>query len=66
MKDIKGCKSPLWQPKLWNNLNDLPILEKTNCFSYAFNFIEYREKRLQPGEIGSNRVTKKIFLHPLS
>ena len=58
MKDIHKCKLPLWQPKLWNSLNDLPILEKTNCFSYAFNFIEYREKRLQPGEISSNIVTE--------
>tara|TARA_B100001123_G_C15343990_1_gene1036174 strand:+ start:8769 stop:9434 length:666 start_codon:yes stop_codon:yes gene_type:complete len=54
MAYIKDCHAPLWRPKLWSKLNDIPILENTNCYSYAFNYVDYREKKLQPGEISNN------------
>ena len=42
---------PLWQPKLWDEINKEEYLKHTNCYSYAFNYIDYGEEKLQPGEI---------------
>ena len=52
---IDKCSGPLWEPKLWNNLNDIPHLENANCYEYAFNYISYREDKLQPGELSSGK-----------
>ena len=52
---IDKCSGPLWEPKLWNNLSDIPHLKNTNCYDYAFNYISYREDKLQPGELSSGK-----------
>ena len=52
---INNCSGPLWEPKLWNNLNDIPHLKKTNCYEYAFNYISHSEEKLQPGELSSGK-----------
>ena len=51
---IDICSGPLWNPKLWDNLNDIPHLENTNCYSYVFNYIDYSKKKVQPGKLSSN------------
>ena len=48
---VNDCIGPLWEPKLWNDINDIPHLKKTNCYSYAFNYIDYGEEKVQPGEL---------------
>tara|TARA_B100001094_G_C18027785_1_gene718494 strand:+ start:477 stop:1013 length:537 start_codon:yes stop_codon:yes gene_type:complete len=49
---ISKCNGPLWEPKVWDDLNEIPHL-KTNCYSYAFNYIDYGGSKLQPGELSS-------------
>ena len=56
---ISKCNGPLWEPKVWDDLNEIPHL-KTNCYSYAFNYIDYGESKLQPGELSS------LSLRPLT
>ena len=48
--DLKNCMGPLWTPKLWEEINNEKYLN-TNCYSYAFNYVEYGSEKLQPGEI---------------
>ena len=48
--DLKNCMGPLWTPKLWDEINNQKFLN-TNCYSYAFNYVEYGSEKLQPGEI---------------
>ena len=48
---VNDCIGPLWEPKLCNDINDIPHLKKTNCYSYAFNYIDYGEEKVQPGEL---------------
>jgi hypothetical protein len=44
---------PIWNPDLWNNLENVDII---NCYSYAFNYIENNlEKKLQPGELSNEK-----------
>ena len=49
--ELEKCMGPLWQPKLWDEINKEEYLKHTNCYSYAFNYIDYGEEKLQPGEI---------------
>ena len=53
--DLEKCMGPLWQPKLWNEINTQEYLKNTNCYSYAFNYIDYGEEKLQPGEIHGSK-----------
>ena len=57
---IEGCSGVLWEPELWNNLNDFPHLEYTNCYSYAFNTFEFYQdpeegSKITPGELSSGK-----------
>jgi hypothetical protein len=55
----KDC--PKWEPKFWNNLTEAD-LKITNCYSYAFNYIEKNKDpknnilKVQPGEICDSKL----------
>ena len=55
MASLEECMSPLWKPKLWDKINDIDYLNNTNCYSYAFNHIDYGDEKIQPGELTSSR-----------
>lgn len=52
---LNECVGPLWKPKLWEEINNEDYLKYTNCYSYAFNYVEYGNKKLQPGEIHGSK-----------
>jgi hypothetical protein len=56
--ELENCMGPLWQPKLWEEINNQEYLKHTNCYSYAFNYIDYGEEKLQPGEIHGTKYKK--------
>ena len=56
--DLEKCMGPLWQPKLWEEINKEEYLKHTNCYSYAFNYIDYGREKLQPGEIHGTKYNK--------
>ena len=56
--ELEKCMGPLWQPKLWGEINKEEYLKHTNCYSYAFNYIDYGEEKLQPGEIHGTKYKK--------
>ena len=58
MADLNECSTPLYQPKLWDKINDFDVLKNSNCYSYAFNYIDYGSKKLQPGEINGTKYEK--------
>ena len=46
---------PRWDPNFWNNLDD-KYNDITNCYSYAFNFVEkYGDDKVQPGELSGEK-----------
>ena len=49
--NLDECIGPLWIPKLWEEINKEDYLKYTNCYSYAFNYVDYENKKRQPGEI---------------
>ena len=49
--NLDECIGPLWKPKLWEEINKDKYLKYTNCYSYAFNYVDYGNKKRQPGEI---------------
>ena len=55
---LEKCMGPLWQPKLWREINKEEYLKHTNCYSYAFNYIDYGDEKLQPGEIHGTKYKK--------
>ena len=55
---LDKCMGPLWQPKLWEEINKKEYLKHTNCYSYAFNYIDYGDEKLQPGEIHGTKYKK--------
>jgi len=56
--DLEKCMGPLWQPKLWREINKEEYLKHTNCYSYAFNYIDYGDEKLQPGDIHGTKYKK--------
>ena len=58
MADIKNCMGPLWKPRLWDELNKKKYLKNSNCYTYAFNYVDYGEEKLQPGEIHGTKYSK--------
>ena len=54
--DLKNCMGPLWTPKVWGEINKDEYVN-SNCYSYAFNFVEYGSEKLQPGEIHGTKYT---------
>ena len=58
MANINECMGPLWNFKLWEEINTKKYLKHTNCYSYAFNYIDYGEEKLQPGEIHGTKYTE--------
>jgi len=56
--ELDKCTGPLWQPKLWEEINKEEYLKHTNCYSYAFNYIDYGGEKLQPGEISDTKYNE--------
>ena len=53
MESLCNKYKPKWNPEFWNNLENDDI---TNCYSYAFNYVEKNlEKKLQPGELSNQK-----------
>lgn len=48
---LSECKGPLWTPRLWEEINNNDYLKYSNCYTYAFNYVDYGDSKLQPGEI---------------
>lgn len=48
---LSECKGPLWIPSLWEEINNNDHLKYSNCYTYAFNYVDYGDSKLQPGEI---------------
>jgi hypothetical protein len=52
---IDKCMAPLYQPKLWKEIKKSEILENSNCFSYAFNYVDIGDSKIQPGELRGDK-----------
>ena len=51
MANLDDCMGPLWKPKLWEEINKEEYIKYSNCYTYAFNYVDYGNSKLQPGEI---------------
>tara|TARA_Y100000817_G_C16819458_1_gene528207 strand:+ start:812 stop:1375 length:564 start_codon:yes stop_codon:yes gene_type:complete len=59
------CDSPIYDKEYWDNLKD--ETNNTNCYSYAFNRMEYnQERKLQPGELSSGKFKEYTCSNLLS
>ena len=63
---IDKCMAPLYQHKLWDEIKDIEILENSNCFSYAFNYVDIGDSKIQPGELRGDKYEKATCGHIIS
>ena len=55
---INECVGPLWKPKLWEEINKDNNIKYSNCYTYAFNYVDYGNQKLQPGELHGTKYEK--------
>ena len=48
---LSECMGPLWIPRLWEEINNNDHLKYSNCYTYAFNYVEYGDGKLQHKDI---------------